>query len=631
MERKEAEERRVRAFALNYARRNSCVLVFVVITTGMQCTFIMQPHSTISDIKERLSALIEEPPVDLRLIYVGKDLNDRGTVESLDQQTLTLVVRHRGGTSAEDLAKRAQYDAEVRALFSLFNVPTMLRLVEQRESRSTSWVGANASALPPRWVPLSGVLFDPHNDAPKLLALFRYLIKNKSRGVPGMGETTATLLYDGSSTNPNHSSVLSNINVYVAVHNRVRYFLFRHHQAVLRQEPRPVGRRRSTMETVTFHNLEVPNPDGDNARLEDLLDGPTLACRMAQFRNKLIDGMFTLGHVRFDSRLEEVELPSESEGEWEDETTMETEHTFGSLSQMYWGWKGTDGRVMWRYTNTELADDILSKTLCSGTVMFQGCLKEKDITNYGGCAPLEASSQESVAQESEMQEDEDRMVQLVTPAVPSHLLNTMLFLTDFDLANVRATSRAWKAQILVVKGGMSRVRLNNLGSQMQRARELGLFLHNDRLRQELQTRRIPTEAKYYAAKLANGHTLTGLRPGQVKPKEVGGGVQFPMPNSMREVPSYYMDQIQGVMNVMDLDVCDFVQYLPEKNELKEVLHTVSVRRDKAYWTNVLQPKLLAFYNGVYIPALLLKLNGPEAMEVQEEDAQGHVHVEMMVE
>ena len=33
---------------------------------------------------------------------------------------------------------------------------------------------------------------------------------------------------------------------------------------------------------------------------------------------------------------------------------------------------------------------------------------------------------------------------------------------------------------------------------------------------------------------------------------------------------------------------------------------------------VLQLKLLAFYNDMYIPALLLKLNGAEAMEVEEE-------------
>ena len=43
-----------------------------------------------------------------------------------------------------------------------------------------------------------------------------------------------------------------------------------------------------------------------------------------------------------------------------------------------------------------------------------------------------------------------------------------------------------------------------------------------------------------------------------------------------------MDQIQGVMNVMGLDVCDFVQFLPEKNGSKEVLHIVSVSHDKKY-------------------------------------------------
>lgn len=87
------------------------------------------------------------------------------------------------------------------------------------------------------------------------------------------------------------------------------------------------------------------------------------------------------------------------------------------------------------------------------------------------------------------------------------------------------------------------------------------------------------------------------------------GAQFSMPNSSREVPSYYMDQIQGVMNVMELALCDFVQYLPEKGGAKEVLNVVSIRRDSIYWTDVLQPKALTFYNSVYIPALLFKLNG----------------------
>ena len=98
------------------------------------------------------------------------------------------------------------------------------------------------------------------------------------------------------------------------------------------------------------------------------------------------------------------------------------------------------------------------------------------------------------------------------------------------------------------------------------------------------------------------------------------GPQHPMPNSSREVPSYYMAQIQGVMNVMDLSSCDFVQYLPEKGEAKEVLHVVTIRRDSSYWVDVLQPKALTFYKSVYIPALLLKLNGAAAvpMELEEE-------------
>ena len=49
---------------------------------------------------------------------------------------------------------------------------------------------------------------------------------------------------------------------------------------------------------------------------------------------------------------------------------------------------------------------------------------------------------------------------------------------------------------------------------------------------------------------------------------------------------------------------------------------------------VLQLKLLAFYNDMYIPALLLKLNGAEAMEVEEEgvpEGKADVHIKMVVD
>ena len=70
-----------------------------------------------------------------------------------------------------------------------------------------------------------------------------------------------------------------------------------------------------------------------------------------------------------------------------------------------------------------------------------------------------------------------------------------------------------------------------------------------------------------------------------------------------------MDQIQGVMNIMELEACDFVQYLPVKGEASEELHVVSVRRDARYWSRDLKPKLLAFYSNVYLPKLVQKLNG----------------------
>jgi len=50
-----------------------------------------------------------------------------------------------------------------------------------------------------------------------------------------------------------------------------------------------------------------------------------------------------------------------------------------------------------------------------------------------------------------------------------------------------------------------------------------------------------------------------------------------------EVPSYYMPQLQTLMEVLDLPRCDFVQYSPASDWCEEILDITSVPRDPEWW------------------------------------------------
>lgn len=50
-----------------------------------------------------------------------------------------------------------------------------------------------------------------------------------------------------------------------------------------------------------------------------------------------------------------------------------------------------------------------------------------------------------------------------------------------------------------------------------------------------------------------------------------------------KVPKHYLPQIQLLMEVMDLDECDFVQYRPASAEVPEIFVTVRVQRDREWF------------------------------------------------
>lgn len=59
------------------------------------------------------------------------------------------------------------------------------------------------------------------------------------------------------------------------------------------------------------------------------------------------------------------------------------------------------------------------------------------------------------------------------------------------------------------------------------------------------------------------------------------------------VPVYYMPQIQLLLEIMELEECDFIQY----NEEKDILKIIRVPRDRAWFEENL-PKMRAFWERV---------------------------------
>jgi len=67
-----------------------------------------------------------------------------------------------------------------------------------------------------------------------------------------------------------------------------------------------------------------------------------------------------------------------------------------------------------------------------------------------------------------------------------------------------------------------------------------------------------------------------------------------------EVPPYYMPQIQTLLEVLDLEVCDFVQFKPADARWGEMQYDkVVVKRDRAWFANAL-PRMQAFWDRVIL-------------------------------
>ena len=63
------------------------------------------------------------------------------------------------------------------------------------------------------------------------------------------------------------------------------------------------------------------------------------------------------------------------------------------------------------------------------------------------------------------------------------------------------------------------------------------------------------------------------------------------------VPAHYMHQLQCLMHIMQLSVCDFIEYVPEGTWTDEVFSIVEVKRDDDFWARI-SPQLRRFWDEV---------------------------------
>jgi putative phage-type endonuclease len=59
-------------------------------------------------------------------------------------------------------------------------------------------------------------------------------------------------------------------------------------------------------------------------------------------------------------------------------------------------------------------------------------------------------------------------------------------------------------------------------------------------------------------------------------------------------PDYYLTQLQMLMEIMDLEVADFVQYAPASPWEPEICDVTEIKRDRKFWNDVMLPGLLDF-------------------------------------
>lgn len=64
-----------------------------------------------------------------------------------------------------------------------------------------------------------------------------------------------------------------------------------------------------------------------------------------------------------------------------------------------------------------------------------------------------------------------------------------------------------------------------------------------------------------------------------------------------EVPDHYKYQVQFLMQILNIDVCDFIQYVPETTWKSETFIITTLKRDK-YWWQAKLPTITRFWDEV---------------------------------
>ena len=86
----------------------------------------------------------------------------------------------------------------------------------------------------------------------------------------------------------------------------------------------------------------------------------------------------------------------------------------------------------------------------------------------------------------------------------------------------------------------------------------------------------------------------GGSPDRVTPDGILLEIKCPFRRQIKdEVPGHYMAQIQGLMHILDLNLCHFVQFRPETDWTPEEFSVVCVQRDEA-WLPLSMPKFKDF-------------------------------------
>ena len=64
-----------------------------------------------------------------------------------------------------------------------------------------------------------------------------------------------------------------------------------------------------------------------------------------------------------------------------------------------------------------------------------------------------------------------------------------------------------------------------------------------------------------------------------------------------QIPKHYVHQVQTLMRILNLSVCDFIEYVPTGTWTEEIFTICTVRRDDFFWWRI-EPKLKCFWDQV---------------------------------